>query len=63
MVARFGSAHLVRRLNGIFELRGGTSEEQVEACEWISLFMHEAVLQTPPSQSAQPRPQKRLSFL
>lgn len=55
LVAKFGTAHLVRRFNGVFELRGGTSEERTDACEWISLFMHEAVLQTTPGEKQEYR--------
>ena len=44
MVAYFGQARLVKRLDAKFELRGGSREDQSEAKEWISLFLHEAVL-------------------
>jgi hypothetical protein len=46
VIARFGSAHLVRRIDGALELRDGTPCQKVEACEWISLFSHEALLHT-----------------
>ncbi|MGH7967255.1 MAG: hypothetical protein ACREIC_00865 [Limisphaerales bacterium] len=43
MIARFGQARLMRRLNGRVELVGGTSEDRIEAREWISIFFHEIV--------------------
>ncbi|MGC8744633.1 MAG: hypothetical protein ACP5T0_12210 [Verrucomicrobiia bacterium] len=42
VVARFGNARLVRNQFGRYELRGGNRNEQAQALEWISLFMHEA---------------------
>ena len=47
IVAYFGKARLVKRLDCKFELRGGSKEDHSAAKEWISLFMHEAVLVTP----------------
>ena len=47
VVAHFGRAKLVKRLDCKFELRGGSPEDHLAAREWISLFMHEAVLTTP----------------
>ncbi len=44
IIAYFGSARLVKRLDAKFELRGGSSEDHSAAKEWISLFLHEAVL-------------------
>jgi hypothetical protein len=44
IVAAFGQARLVKRLDCRFELRGGSEVERAEAREWISLFLHEAVL-------------------
>jgi hypothetical protein len=43
LVARFGQAKLVTRANGQTELRGGTEADRLEAREWISMFMHDAV--------------------
>jgi hypothetical protein len=50
VIAHFGSAKLVKRLDCRFELRGGSAEDHLAAREWISLFMHEAVLTAPKSQ-------------
>jgi hypothetical protein len=47
VIAYFGQARLVRRLDCKFELRGGSSEDHSAAKEWISLFMHEVVLVCP----------------
>jgi hypothetical protein len=44
LIARFGRARLVARSDGRAELQGGSGSELTEAKEWISLFMHEAVL-------------------
>ncbi|HOY60800.1 MAG TPA: hypothetical protein PK640_21975 [Verrucomicrobiota bacterium] len=45
VVAVFGQAKLVRRLDGKTELRGGTHQDRITAKEWIALFWHEAVLE------------------
>jgi len=45
IVAVFGEAKLVRRLDGKTELRGGTDQDCITAKEWIALFWHEAVLE------------------
>ena len=45
IVAVFGEAKLVRRLDGKTELRGGTEQDRLAAKEWISLFWHDAVLE------------------
>ena len=42
-IGKFGRAQLFRRPNGAYELIGGCAEDCVEAQEWASLFMHEAV--------------------
>lgn len=47
VIAYFGQARLIKRLDCKFELRGGSSEDHSTAKEWISMFMHEAVLVTP----------------
>jgi hypothetical protein len=44
LIATFGRAKLVRLADGSTELRGGHTQDQTSAKEWISLFMHEAVL-------------------
>ena len=40
IVAVFGEARLVRRLDGKAELRGGTDQDRLAAKEWIALFWH-----------------------
>jgi hypothetical protein len=44
LIAFFGEARLIKRLDRKFELRGGSPEDRCAAREWISLFMHEVVL-------------------
>jgi hypothetical protein len=44
VVAQFGCAVLVRINRTQLELRGGRPGDRTAAKEWISLFMHEAVL-------------------
>jgi hypothetical protein len=44
LIARFGQARLVARVDGSLELRGASSGTLTEVKEWISLFMHDAVL-------------------
>jgi hypothetical protein len=44
VVATFGAARLLRDQKGRMELRGGSRSDCIAAVEWISLFMHEAVL-------------------
>jgi hypothetical protein len=48
VIAYFGQARLVKRLDSKFELRGGSVEDRSAAKEWLSLFMHEVVLVCPP---------------
>jgi hypothetical protein len=48
IVASFGDAQLVRHINGRYELRGGSAAEHTDAMEWISIFLHEAVVSFPP---------------
>lgn len=47
VVATFGRARLLRSAEGRYELRGGSATDQADACEWISLFLHEAVVDRP----------------
>jgi len=44
LVACFGQARLLNRADGRMELQGGSEADRTDAKEWISLFMHEAVL-------------------
>ena len=43
-IAGFGDARLVRKLNGDYQLFGGTDADRTAAKQWISLFMHEAAV-------------------
>lgn len=43
VLTTFGQAKLVVTGKGQMEVRGGTADDQIEAKEWISLCMHEAV--------------------
>ena len=40
---RFGGAVLVRRPSGRYELRGGSRMDRIQAFEWISMFLQDAV--------------------
>jgi hypothetical protein len=44
VIASWGGAKLVKYLDGRVELKGGSKEDQMEAKEWISMFMHEVVV-------------------
>jgi hypothetical protein len=44
VIAAWGQAQLVKYLDGKLELRGGSTQDHVEAREWMSLFWHEAVV-------------------
>jgi hypothetical protein len=44
VVVSFGDAHLLRRRDGSFELRGGTRADRLAAHEWVSMFKHEAAI-------------------
>jgi hypothetical protein len=44
LIACWGEAELIRRLDGRYELRGGAAEDRQAAREWIALFLHEAVV-------------------
>jgi len=39
VIAYFGDAKLINRLDGKLELRGGTDEDRSEARKWMSMFM------------------------
>ena len=49
VIAGFGDAQLLRHLNGKFELRGGSAEDQRAAREWVEAFL-------PTVAAALPRP-------
>ena len=44
VVATFGSASLFQKPEGGYALSGGSFDDRAEAKEWISLFLHEAVI-------------------
>ncbi len=44
VIAYFGQARLVKKLDGKLELVDGSSDDRIAAREWISLFLHEAVV-------------------
>ncbi|MEI6391999.1 MAG: hypothetical protein WCT12_12945 [Verrucomicrobiota bacterium] len=44
LIASWGDARLIKFLNGKWELRGGSENDLAEVKEWISLFLHEAVV-------------------
>ena len=44
VIARFGKAALIKDPNGSWQLKGGSAEDRLSAREWISLFLHEAVV-------------------
>jgi len=44
VIAYFGQGRLVKKLDGKLELIGGSSDDRTAAREWISLFLHEAVV-------------------
>jgi hypothetical protein len=44
VLASWGEAKLVKRLDGKLELKGGSKEDRGQAREWISMFWHEAVV-------------------
>ena len=51
IIATFGTARLVRNLNGRHELIGGTADDHAEAREWCSVFAHEIVIRHAPAES------------
>ena len=44
VVARFGNAALIKHRDGKWQLKGGSHDDHLSAREWISLFLHEAVV-------------------
>ena len=53
-VAIFGSARLVKKLDGKIELIGGTAGDHADAREWCSLFAPEFVFTSVPQQTLRP---------
>lgn len=39
LIACFGSAQLIKYLDGRFQLRGGTASDRQRACDWLEMFM------------------------
>ena len=56
-IAGFGDARLERKLNGDYQLLGGTAADQSAAKEWVSLFMHEAAVSCWPGPASDRTPQ------
>ncbi len=48
IIATFGDAQLVKNIDGRYKLRGGSTADYTAAKEWVSLFLHEAVVSLPP---------------
>lgn len=46
VIAKFGGALLTRDREGKWQLQGGSRDDRQNAREWISLFLHEAVVHT-----------------
>jgi hypothetical protein len=44
LLAGFGDARLIKHLDGKLELIGGSPADHTAAKEWISLFLHSAVV-------------------
>ena len=44
VMASWGEAQLIKYLNGKLVLRGGSKEDRIEAREWISMFLNDAVV-------------------
>jgi hypothetical protein len=44
VIVSFGGAHLMKKCDGKFELRGGSRAERQAAREWASFFKHEAAV-------------------
>ena len=44
LIASWGEARLIKYLDRKLVLKGGSKEDRQAAHEWISLFLHEAVV-------------------
>jgi hypothetical protein len=51
-IAAFGSARLMRNLDGRYTLVGGTPAERAAAHDWCSLFAPQVVFPGPPRRAA-----------
>jgi hypothetical protein len=59
-MARFGEARLIKHLDGKLEVIGGSPADHTAAKEWISLFLHNAVVTfVPPRAPRPPEPPPR----
>ena len=47
VIAQFGDAQLIQTLDHKFKLQGGSASDQIEAREWISMFLHDVVVEMP----------------
>jgi hypothetical protein len=47
IVAAFGTGELVQITKGRLALRGGTPTDYADAREWVSIFMPEAIVESP----------------
>jgi len=45
VIAAWGEARLIKYLDDKLELKGGSNEDRIEAREWISMFLNDAVRQ------------------
>ena len=44
LIASWGEARLIKYLDGKLVLKGGSKEDRMEAREWISMFLNDAVV-------------------
>jgi hypothetical protein len=44
VMASWGEAQLIKYLEGKLVLKGGSKEDRIEAREWISMFLNDAVV-------------------
>jgi hypothetical protein len=44
VIATFGAAALIKKPEGGYALAGGSFDDRIEAHEWTTLFLHEAVI-------------------
>jgi hypothetical protein len=44
LIASWGEARLIKYLDGKLVLKGGSKENRMEAREWISMFLNDAVV-------------------
>lgn len=48
LIAGFGEARLMKKLNGKFVLLGGSRDDRAAAREWCSMFLRDAVFACTP---------------